>query len=620
LNGQVEDVPGLQLDGARATRARFPNLPHGIEASPGYGGMISGGKASWTPPDFNKFGPVTYHTDTTVEHKRNDTPSNWFQEYMIGINGLCSVYDPPVGYWCSEHPSGGGAFAFRTPSGITPNAGSIPNAPYNDVDEMIINVWRPARWANWMFKVGDYDRSTGNFTFGEGGNQGARGNNKGGDFFIENVFEELDQAGEFFYDKKSDELYLFYNGTGAPPADMEVIVPTARLLLNISGSQWNPVRNITIDGITFKSTRYTYMDPHGVPSAGDWALDRTGAVFLEGTESVTVSSSTFERLDGNGVMISGYNRYATVQDSDFSFIGGNAMVSWGYTNETENSGFPYYAPNTNYPQAGVDGTDGNHPRYNQILRNNAREVGLYEKQSSFYMQAKTAESTISGNVFFNGPRAGINFNDGFGGGDNLEHNIVFSSCRESGDHGPFNSWDRQPFLTTVRDGTPSMFMAWREIHHNFFIDNYSPQEGVDNDDGSAYYHTHDNFLVYGHQGMKNDFGGHDNHHFNNIYAYIGRAMGVTGTLEGHEDYFYGNKVVLTNNQVGGVQCKNAKTVLKDNSYFTPDGTLTECGGNLSQAQAKGFDVGSTVAMTPSDDDILGWASDLLGIGAQELVV
>ena len=71
-----------------------------------------------------------------------------------------------------------------------------------------------------------------------------------------------------------------------------------------------------------------------------------------------------------------------------------------------------------------------------------------------------------------------------------------------------------------------MMMAWRRIHHNFFIDNYSPQENVDNDDGSRYYDTHDNFLVYGGQGMKNDFGGHDNYHRNNIYAYSGKALGV----------------------------------------------------------------------------------------------
>ena len=50
-----------------------------------------------------------------------------FNEYMIGVGGLCSVYDPPVSYWCSEHPSGGGAFAFRTPSGVIYKS---PNGPY----------------------------------------------------------------------------------------------------------------------------------------------------------------------------------------------------------------------------------------------------------------------------------------------------------------------------------------------------------------------------------------------------------------------------------------------------------------------------------------------------------
>ena len=29
----------------------------------------------------------------------------------------------------------------------------------------------------------------------------------------------------------------------------------------------------------------------------------------------------------------------------------------------------------------------------------------------------------------------------------------------------------------------------RDIHHNFFMDNYSPQENVDNDDGSRYYNV-----------------------------------------------------------------------------------------------------------------------------------
>jgi hypothetical protein len=74
---------------------------------------------------------------------------------MIGTDGLCSVYEPPVSYWCSEHPSGGGAFAFRTPSGVVPKKGVLPNAPYKSVEDALLFVWRPSRWANWMFEVTD---------------------------------------------------------------------------------------------------------------------------------------------------------------------------------------------------------------------------------------------------------------------------------------------------------------------------------------------------------------------------------------------------------------------------------------------------------------------------------
>jgi len=46
------------------------------------------------------------------------------------------------------------------------------------------------------------------------------------------------------------------------------------------------------------------------------------------------------------------------------------------------------------------------------------------------------------NVVFNLARAGFNFNDGFGGGDEVYGNILWNTCRESSDHGPINSWDR----------------------------------------------------------------------------------------------------------------------------------------------------------------------------------
>jgi len=534
LAGQVTDVPGLQLNGERATRARYPNLPGGLEVSPGYGAMLPSYAANWTPPIFDKFGSPTYYTN--LDYSRNNTPDGMFQHYTIGIGGLCSVYDPPVSFWCSQHPSGGAAFPFRTPSGVTPQEWLLPHAPYNDTSEALFFVWHPGRWENWIFEVASYDPSTNNFTFGRGGNQGARGHNIGGDFFIENVWEELDSPGEFFFDSSNGRLYLYYNGSGPPPLDMEVVVPQLQVLLNVTGTQWDPVRNLSLRGLQFTASAHTYMMPHAVPSAGDWALTRSAAVFLQGTELAAVSNCTFERLDGHALMVSGYNRNTTIADSDFAFIGGSAMVLWGYTNETSGIG---------HPAAGIDGTDGNHPQYTSVLRNLAREVGLYEKQNSFFMQAKTSQSTIMGNVFFNGPRAGINYNDGFGGGDELAYNLVFSTCRESGDHGPFNSWDRQPYLTTVATGKPSLIMAWREIHHNFFVDNYSPGMNVDNDDGSYNYHTHHNFLVYATAGLKSDFGGHDNYHHDNLYAYLDTALALwkNDFLDGHNDRFINNRFI-----------------------------------------------------------------------------
>ena len=412
-----EAMTGLQMNGERATIARYPNQPGGVETSCGYGCVVASGDAEWTPPDFNKYGNVTYYTDLVPAHKRNDSADsatgldNWFSHYMIGVNGLCSVYDPPVSYWCSEcvtpslrcasfparrlrpspigphseqtkemkneqtkemknrssfllfassipdrsaqlraalphltvallhirplvrtprrppsrhsslppsfplpprrYTSGGGAFAFRTPSGITPKSGALPNAPYADASQALFFVWRPARWSNWMFEIDTFDAKTGTYAFGKGGNQGARGNDKGGDFYIQDVFEELDFPGEFFFNRSTKELFFFYNGTGAVPSDATFVVPKTQVLVNASGTQWKPVTNVKLENIVYTASAATYMERHAVPSAGDWALDRFSAVFLQGTEGATVTNCTFTRLDGNAVMVSGYNRNAT---------------------------------------------------------------------------------------------------------------------------------------------------------------------------------------------------------------------------------------------------------------------------------------------------------------------
>jgi hypothetical protein len=45
------------------------------------------------------------------------------------------------------------------------------------------------------------------------------------------------------------------------------------------------------------------------------------------------------------------------------------------------------------------------------------------------------------------------------------------------------SGDRMPFLTPIRNGTVSLVPADNVIRNNMMINNYNPQEAVDNDDG-----------------------------------------------------------------------------------------------------------------------------------------
>ena len=83
-------------------------------------------------------------------------------------------------------------------------------------------------------------------------------------------------------------------------------------------------------------------------------------------------------------------------------------------------------------------------------------------------------------------------------------------------------------------------------------------------------------------------------------AYVDHALGVCETLEGHEDYFYGNYVVMRGETVG--TCLPQKQ-MHDNHYFTPTGKVTE--------GCEGF--GGNVSKLPRDEEILNQAKKKLGM-------
>ena len=155
---------------------------------------------------------------------------------------------------------------YKITSGLTYTASQLPHTPYKDASQLVLQTWRPGHWSSWMFEVGEYDGSKRTMKFSKGGFQGARGNNNGDEIYVENVMEELDFPGEYFFNDSTKMLYYYNNISGSDPSSLKFEATKLKVLLNQTGSMEKPVKNVNVQGTTFRDTAYTYLDPHGMPS------------------------------------------------------------------------------------------------------------------------------------------------------------------------------------------------------------------------------------------------------------------------------------------------------------------------------------------------------------------
>ena len=113
-------VPELRVNGARASRARYPNANPETQQFP-IGWVLAGGQ-TWHPP--NASAPaheVQVYNDAIA--LRNSSEN---KNYSGAIGGPCVNFDPPFSYWCSAHPAGGGGFQYYVPSGMSVAPGVLP--------------------------------------------------------------------------------------------------------------------------------------------------------------------------------------------------------------------------------------------------------------------------------------------------------------------------------------------------------------------------------------------------------------------------------------------------------------------------------------------------------------
>ena len=584
---------------------------------------------------------------------------------------MCELWAPTAelgSYWCSNVSAGGWAEVDRLMS--SEGLRLLPSAlAYDDAHARlggrvgrwgaravgaVVHAWHPQSWFVNMFEVTAHDVANATLRFGDdparptGGWQGGRvwcacgewpggcayagkgycderdGDARGagcaggaprdaaedrrllsGDWYVENVLDELDTEGEFFFDPATRELYVWPNATiGAPPT-APLVAPALATLARVAGGG---AAGVAFERLGFRDARKTYLErAWAAPSGGDWSLYRGGAVEVrDGAEDVGFAACAFARLDGNALFVAGRTRGVTVADTEFAYIGDSAVALWGDTDEW-------------------DGRGGDQPRWTTLERVVAHDVGLYEKQSSPLFVAKAARTTVRESVFYNVPRAAINFNDGFGGANLVERCVIVNACRESGDHGDVNSWDRMPFLT---DLTGNFSALPSSIRGNLMFANYGASQGVDNDDGSSFYAIEDN-VFYASDGFKMDYGGHDSRFDRNLvitYQYDDQnCFNVGGFVPGHGDAARNNTCLLIGedaadeDHVGSSDaCEPGGMALGGNAYYTLHGNASvTCGGarySIAAMQARfGNELGSTASTLPDDATVLRWMREKLGM-------
>ena len=82
------------------------------------------------------------------------------------------------------------------------------------------------------------------------------------------MFEELDNANEYYYDEDTSQLYYAPNSTSAGPPTGKFEAVVNQTIVKLVGTQQHPVEDVRFEGVTFRDSAYTYMEPHGVPSGG----------------------------------------------------------------------------------------------------------------------------------------------------------------------------------------------------------------------------------------------------------------------------------------------------------------------------------------------------------------
>ncbi|WP_339924442.1 peptide-binding protein [uncultured Cyclobacterium sp.] len=368
-----------------------------------------------------------------------------------------------------------------------------------------VHAMHSGRWGGFHYEISGVD-SLGALTL-IGGHQNNRPSPMHPELrMVENIFEELDSEGEWYFDKQEKLLYLWAkNEANLINSNTEVSV--LKHLIEVIGRPENPVKNVKIEGIRFEHTMRTFMEQYNKLLRSDWTIYRGGSILLSGTEAISIKNCEFTNLGGNAIFVNGYNRNSAIIGNHIHNVGATAISFVGDSTAVRS---PSYQYSEFVPVAAMDTVRGPandlYPADCKVANNLIYKVGRIEKQVAGIQLSTAMNIHAKNNSIYDVPRAGINVSEGTWGGHLIENNDVFNTVLETGDHGAFNSWGRDRFWHPNRKVIDSLVQAnpempyWDAIHTTIIRNNrFRCDHGwdIDLDDGSSNYHIYNNLCLNG---------------------------------------------------------------------------------------------------------------------------
>ena len=187
-------------------------------------------------------------------------------------------------------------------------------------------------WKDEITNVMSYNEDTRELVWQRPAAMRVEANNR---YFLENVFEELKQPGQWYLDRESGKLY-YIPFEGEDMKKMTLYAGMNERLLTLNG-----VENVTFRGVTFKNSAWNMpkSNAYGVADMdfSQAAYNVHPCVLVTNSNGVRFEYCKFENIGSTALKFDENVHNAGVTDCEFTQIGGNAVFIEGKL-ETPNSG------------------------------------------------------------------------------------------------------------------------------------------------------------------------------------------------------------------------------------------------------------------------------------------